>query len=111
MNLSWDPITNKHKGFAFIEYDIPEAAQLALEQMNGVMIGGRNIKVTVSQPSIGPVKKNFERKILVIFLPINLSICFGCAKEPSHLDVSFIGLEIRKKNLIIWRPALVKTEI
>lgn len=45
VNLSWDPITNKHKGFAFIEYDIPEAAQLALEQMNGVMIGGRNIKV------------------------------------------------------------------
>ncbi len=47
VNLSWDPITNKHKGFAFIEYDLPEAAQLALEQMNGVMIGGRNIKVVV----------------------------------------------------------------
>ncbi|XP_069140356.1 poly(U)-binding-splicing factor PUF60-like isoform X2 [Argopecten irradians] len=45
VNLSWDPVTNKHKGFAFIEYEIPEAAQLALEQMNGVMIGGRNIKV------------------------------------------------------------------
>ena len=59
MNLSWDPITNKHKGFAFIEYDIPEAAQLALEQMNGVMIGGRNIKVTVSQPSLGLVKQIF----------------------------------------------------
>lgn len=28
-----------------MEYDLPEAAQLALEQMNGVMIGGRNIKV------------------------------------------------------------------
>ncbi|KAK6635686.1 hypothetical protein RUM44_000940 [Polyplax serrata] len=45
INMSWDPITQKHKGFAFVEYDIPEAAQLALEQMNGVMIGGRNIKV------------------------------------------------------------------
>jgi len=45
VDLSWDPITVKHKGFAFIEYEIPEAAQLALEQMNGVMIGGRNIKV------------------------------------------------------------------
>lgn len=45
VNLSWDPITNKHKGFAFIEYETPEAAHLALEQMNGVMIGGRNIKV------------------------------------------------------------------
>jgi len=43
--MSWDPITQKHKGFAFVEYEIPEAAQLALEQMNGVMLGGRNIKV------------------------------------------------------------------
>ncbi|KAF6199633.1 hypothetical protein GE061_005931 [Apolygus lucorum] len=45
INMSWDPVTQKHKGFAFVEYDIPEAAQLALEQMNGVMLGGRNIKV------------------------------------------------------------------
>lgn len=45
INMSWDPITQKHKGFAFVEYEIPEAAQLALEQMNGVMLGGRNIKV------------------------------------------------------------------
>ena len=48
INMSWDPITMKHKGFAFVEYDLPEAAQLALDQMNGVMIGGRNIKVAVS---------------------------------------------------------------
>ena len=47
VNLSWDPVTNKHKGFSFIEYEVPEAAQLALEQMNGVMIGGRNIKVSL----------------------------------------------------------------
>lgn len=45
VNLSWDSVTNKHKGFAFVEYDVPEAASLAMEQMNGVMIGGRNIKV------------------------------------------------------------------
>jgi half-pint family poly-U binding splicing factor len=43
--MSWDPVTQKHKGFAFVEYEIPEAAQLALEQMNGAMLGGRNIKV------------------------------------------------------------------
>ncbi|XP_031346637.1 poly(U)-binding-splicing factor half pint isoform X2 [Photinus pyralis] len=53
INMSWDPITQKHKGFAFVEYEIPEAAQLALEQMNGVMIGGRNIKV-VGRPSNMP---------------------------------------------------------
>jgi hypothetical protein len=43
--MSWDPVTQKHKGFAFVEYEIPEGAQLALEQMNGAMLGGRNIKV------------------------------------------------------------------
>lgn len=43
--MSWDPSTQKHKGFAFVEYEIPEGAQLALEQMNGAMLGGRNIKV------------------------------------------------------------------
>ncbi|GFS16875.1 poly(U)-binding-splicing factor PUF60 [Elysia marginata] len=70
VNLSWDPITNKHKGFAFIEYEQPEAAQLALEQMNGFMIGGRNIKVgrpsnmPQAQPIIeqlGQEAKNYNR--------------------------------------------------
>ncbi|CAG0888393.1 unnamed protein product [Darwinula stevensoni] len=36
INMSWDPVTQKHKGFAFVEYELPEAAQLALDQMNGV---------------------------------------------------------------------------
>lgn len=39
------------QGFAFVEYEVPEAAQLALEQMNSVMLGGRNIKVCWS---VGP---------------------------------------------------------
>lgn len=39
------PIWPTVQGFAFVEYDVPEAAQLALEQMNSVMLGGRNIKV------------------------------------------------------------------
>ena len=33
--MSWDPLTKRHKGFGFVEYEVPEAAQLALEQMNG----------------------------------------------------------------------------
>ena len=45
INLSWDNVSMKHKGYAFLEYETAEAAQLALEQMNGVVIGGRNIKV------------------------------------------------------------------
>lgn len=46
VSLSWDALANKHKGFAFVEYDVPEAATLALEQMNGVLLSGRNIKVS-----------------------------------------------------------------
>lgn len=58
INMSWDPITQKHKGFAFVEYEIPEGAQLALEQMNGAMMGGRNIKVYINL--IGKIYNNFE---------------------------------------------------
>jgi len=47
INLAFDHLANKHKGFSFIEYDIPEAAFLAIDQMNDVMLGGRNIKVPV----------------------------------------------------------------
>lgn len=43
--MSWDATTNKHKGFAFIEFETPEAAQLSLDQMNGSLMGGRAIKV------------------------------------------------------------------
>ena len=45
VSLTFDPVTNRHKGFAFVEYETPEAAQLSIEQMNGVVLGGRNIKV------------------------------------------------------------------
>lgn len=61
INMSWDPVTQKHKGFAFVEYEIPEGAQLALEQMNGAMLGGRNIKV--GRPS------NMPQAVSQIFQP------------------------------------------
>ena len=34
VSLSWDPQLNKHKGFAFVEYEIPESANLALDQVS-----------------------------------------------------------------------------
>jgi len=47
ISLGYDHLAHKHKGYAFIEYEIPEAAFLAMEQMNNVMLGGRNLKVRV----------------------------------------------------------------
>ena len=40
------------KGFAFVEFEQPEAAQLALDQMNGILVLGRNIKVSFHTPAI-----------------------------------------------------------
>ena len=30
------------------------------------------------------IRKFYLHKILIIFLPINLNMWFGCSKEPSH---------------------------
>ncbi|KAL8564371.1 hypothetical protein ACOMHN_057393 [Nucella lapillus] len=81
VNLSWDPITNKHKGFAFIEYEVPEAAQLALEQMNGVMIGGRNIKV--GRPSNMP-----QAQPIIEQLAIEATHYFRVYVASIHLDLA-----------------------
>ena len=41
--------------------------------------------VSIVIPFIGPdIKEILDGKILIIFLPINLNMCFGCSKEPSH---------------------------
>ncbi|KAF7727711.1 Poly(U)-binding-splicing factor puf60 [Apophysomyces ossiformis] len=41
VSMSIDPVTMRHKGFCFIEFETPEAASLALETMNGADLGGR----------------------------------------------------------------------
>ncbi|KAJ1964609.1 hypothetical protein GGI12_001314 [Dipsacomyces acuminosporus] len=45
VSMSKDPITGRHKGFGFVEYEVPEAATLAVEVMNGTMLGGRQLKI------------------------------------------------------------------
>ncbi|KAJ1921089.1 hypothetical protein H4219_000947 [Mycoemilia scoparia] len=40
ISMSVDSMTGRHKGFGFVEYDVPEAASLAMETMNGAMMGG-----------------------------------------------------------------------
>ncbi|KAI8802868.1 hypothetical protein BJ742DRAFT_858067 [Cladochytrium replicatum] len=45
VSMTMDATTGKHKGYCFVEYDFPEAAQMALETMNGFELGGRQLKV------------------------------------------------------------------
>ena len=59
-------------------------------------------------------------KILIIFLPINLNMCFGCLKEPSQRDGSFeypqhmFWMRNKENNFpistLIWRPAIFNGE-
>ncbi|XP_057330416.1 poly(U)-binding-splicing factor half pint-like [Microplitis mediator] len=86
INMSWDPVIQKHKGFAFVEYEIPEAAQLSLEQMNGVMIGGRNIKV-VGRPSNMPQAQSIIDNIIEE------------SKHYNRIYISSIHRDIEEKDL------------
>eukprot|EP01102_Stenamoeba_stenopodia_P022915 TRINITY_DN9726_c0_g2_i1.p1 TRINITY_DN9726_c0_g2~~TRINITY_DN9726_c0_g2_i1.p1 ORF type:complete len:334 (-),score=72.47 TRINITY_DN9726_c0_g2_i1:9-1010(-) len=40
-----NPETGKHKGFGFVEFDNKDAAEEAIKHMNGLILGGRAIKV------------------------------------------------------------------
>ncbi|KAG0241856.1 Poly(U)-binding-splicing factor puf60 [Actinomortierella wolfii] len=43
--LKADPISGKHRGFCFVEYDLPEAAILSVEASETIEIGGRTIRI------------------------------------------------------------------
>ena len=48
--------------------------------------------ILFSYPSVKQVyhrSRHVQRKIVNIFLPININICFGCSKEASHWTGSF----------------------
>ena len=60
-----------------------------LELMGGSrkfrQVGPENVFLTINT---GLDKQRFSAKNVNIFLPTSLNICFGCSKEPSHLDGS-----------------------
>ena len=47
VSMGIDPHTHKHKGYCFLEYDVPEAAYLAIDSMTGKEMGNRLIKVCI----------------------------------------------------------------
>lgn len=66
VTMSYDAMTGKHKGFAFLEFETPEAAALALEQMTSAMLGGRQVKVSIL------IRLRYGLKCLVFFFSLSL---------------------------------------
>jgi cold-inducible RNA-binding protein len=50
VNLITDRMTGRSKGFAFIEMAAPDAAQQAINELNGKQVNGREIKVAEARP-------------------------------------------------------------
>ena len=45
-----DKLTNRSRGFAFVEMPDDAAAQKAIAELDGAMVDGRSIKVNVAKP-------------------------------------------------------------
>ena len=48
------------------------------------LVKPQDLEPTVTYRGKGQLSKFFKCKIAIIFLPINLNMCFGYSKEPSH---------------------------
>jgi RNA recognition motif-containing protein len=56
-----DKFTGKSKGFGFVEMPSDEAAQKAIDELNGAKIDGRAIVVNKSEPKPQGERKPFNR--------------------------------------------------
>ncbi len=45
-----DKFTNRSRGFGFVEMSDEAAAQKAIKELNGAMVDGRSMSVTVAKP-------------------------------------------------------------
>ena len=75
----------KHKGYAFVEFETVDAAQLSLEQMDGALMGGRPIKV--GRPNNVP-------QAAPIFAKMNEE-----AREYHRVYVASINLDVTEDEL------------
>lgn len=51
VSLPIDYVSQKHKGFAFIEYQLPEDAADAIDNMDNGEILGKTIRVNIAKPT------------------------------------------------------------
>ncbi|XP_063899888.1 poly(U)-binding-splicing factor PUF60-B-like isoform X2 [Zophobas morio] len=66
VDLQLDPITLKHKGFCFLEFEIPEAAILALSALGQIALGGRVLKIgrPTNAPQARPIIEEIQKEAL-----------------------------------------------
>lgn len=48
-----DKVTNRSRGFAFVEMPDDTAAQKAIQELDGATVDGRSIKVNIARPKEG----------------------------------------------------------
>ncbi|KAJ8325923.1 hypothetical protein QVD99_004088 [Batrachochytrium dendrobatidis] len=76
ISMTLDPATNRHKGFCFLEYDVPDSAHYAIERMNGLDMGGRALRV--GRPSNF---SNFDVSTLPQPMPLNTRLFISNVSE------------------------------
>ena len=59
VNIIMDRETGRSKGFAFVEMAEDGAAETAINQFNGVEVGGRTLKVAEAKPR--PSRGSYDR--------------------------------------------------
>jgi CUG-BP- and ETR3-like factor len=52
-NVFIDKVTMKSKCFGFVSYDNAASAQSAIANMNGMMLGGKQLRVQIKTPKGG----------------------------------------------------------
>ena len=52
-----DRESGRSKGFGFVEMDDDQEAKAAIEELNGAMINGRNIRVNEAKPKSGGARR------------------------------------------------------
>ena len=50
VNVIMDKVTNRSRGFGFVDMPNSEAAETAIKELNGVSVEGRSIKVNEAKP-------------------------------------------------------------
>merc|ERR1719278_2321132 len=61
VQLPMDYQTEKHRGFAFVDYELPEDAQAAIDNMNDSELFGRTLRVNIAKPL--RIKENATRPV------------------------------------------------